>query len=330
MGVVEGRLYSVYVPEMLEPVEPQLRIFDNVVTVTTGLPADAADLVSKLGSADGAILTSKTRFTRSLADACDTLKIIGKYGVGIDNIDVSAATEKGILVCNTPGVNTNAVAELSLGLILAALRNIQVGKKHIGIHGWKDASLVGRELAGSVIGIVGYGSIARALLEKLSGLDLAKVLVYSESSRSLEYNSSLVEFTTLSTLLKNSDIVTIHKALTTDSRHLIGADEMRCMKKGSYIINTSRGSLIDEEALTRFLASGHLAGAALDVFDREPLPKESPLMSMDNVVVTPHIGGFTWSARQHMVTTMAKNIVGFLTERRVDPGSVVNPEVLRQ
>jgi phosphoglycerate dehydrogenase-like enzyme len=269
-----------------------------------------------------------TRITRTVLKACPGLKAIAKYGVGVDTIDVAAATEMGIPITNTPGINCNAVAEFSIGLMIAALRHIQRSKPHIKGSGWKNETFIGRQLSNCVLGIIGYGNIARLVIEKLTCLGVKRILVYSASNTPLRPDASGVEFTNLQNLLETADVVSIHKALTPGSEKMIGRKELQMMQPTSYLINTSRGSLINEDDLIDAINGGWIAGVALDVFDQEPLSQDHPLLSMNNAVLTPHIGGATSEARRDMVVTVAQNIVSLLTKRVIDPKYVVNPEVL--
>jgi len=288
------------------------------------------DLISILNRVDACLLTMNTRITRTVLEACPGLKVIAKYGVGVDTIDVAAATEMGIPVTNTPGINCNAVAEFSIGLIIAALRHIQRSKEHLNGGGWKNETFIGRQLSDSVLGIIGYGNIARLVIDKLNCLGVKRILVYSASNVPTQPDASGVEFTNLQTLLETADVVSIHKALTPDAERMIGRNELQMMQSSAYLVNTSRGSLINESALIDALNNGWIAGVALDVFDQEPLSQDHPLLSMKNAVLTPHIGGATIEARREMVMTVAKNIVSLLTKRAIDPKYIVNPEVLAE
>jgi len=324
---VKEKKWKVYVPEFLPPDKPQREILAKIAKIETGLAKDEAELIAKTSRADAVLLTLKTLMTRQVLESCPRLKIIGKYGVGTENIDIQAATELGIPVVNVPGLNSNAVAELSIGLILAVMRRIQEGKRHISAGGWRDESFLGDELIGSRVGIIGYGHIAKGVIRKLQGFEVGKILVFTESKRREKPEFKNVTLTNLQALLKESDIVTIHKSLTPQSQGLIGRREIGLMKKTAYLINTSRGSLVDERELIRALQARRIAGAALDVYEEEPLPRDHPLLFLDNVVLTPHIGGSTRRTRLQMVTAAARNVADFLEGQRIDPRCLVNQEV---
>ncbi len=282
-----------------------------------------------MSKADAALLTIKTPMTRKIIESCPKLKIIGKYGVGTENIDIDAATELGIPVVNVPGVNSNAVAELTIGLILSIMRHIPEGKNHIARGGWRDESLLGDELSGSIVGIIGYGQIAKRVIRKLRGFEIKEILVFSESRTREKPEFRNVTFTDLPGLLKESDIVTIHKSSTPKSKGLIGKDEINLMKKTAYLVNTSRGSLVDEVELVKALQDRRIAGAALDVYEKEPLAQDHPLLSLNNVVLTPHIGGSTRRTRVQMVTIAANNVANFLQGKKISPQYIVNQEVYK-
>lgn len=322
--------FSIYIPEYREPVEPQREILDPVAMIISDSVDNEGDLISILNRVDACLLTMKTRITRTVLEACPGLKVIAKYGVGVETVDVAAATARGIPVTNTPGINCNAVAEFSIGLIITALRHIQRAKEHLKGGGWKNETFTGRQLSDCVLGIIGYGNIARLVIGKLNCLGVKRILVYSASNAPTQPDASGVEFTYLQTLLETADVVSIHKALTPGAERMIGQKELQMMQPTAYLINTSRGGLINESALIDALNKGWIAGAALDVFDQEPLPQDHPLLSMKNAVLTPHIGGATIEARREMVMTVAKNIVRLLTKRAIDPKYVVNPEVLSE
>ena len=320
--------FSIYIPEYREPVEPQREILDPVAMILSDPVDNEDDLISILNRVDACLLTMKTRITRTVLEACPGLKVIAKYGVGVDTIDVAAATEMGIPVTNTPGINCNAVAEFSIGLMITALRHIQRSKEHLKRGGWKNETFIGCQLSECVLGIIGYGNIARLVIDKLNCLGVKRILVYSASNAPTQPEASGVEFTNLQTLLETADVVSIHKAVTPDSERMIGRKELQMMQPTAYLINTSRGALINESALIDALNDGWIAGVALDVFDQEPLFLDHPLLSMKNAVLTPHIGGATIEARREMVITVANNILRLLTKRAIDPKYVVNLEVL--
>jgi phosphoglycerate dehydrogenase-like enzyme len=323
-----NKRHTIYIPIFRAPIEPQRKILDSVAEIITGEAKSEAELISILKRVDVVLLTSRTKMMRTVIEACRNLRLIAKYGVGVENIDIDAATQMGIPVMNVPGVNSNAVAEFTIGLMLAALRGIQGAKELIRSGKWQDERFLGRELIDSSIGIIGYGNIAKRVIIKLQSFEVRKIFVFTESKSRETPEFSKVSFVDLQTLLKGSDIVSIHKTLTPSSKHLIGANELQLMQRSAYLINTSRGGLIEEGALVKALQQRWITGAALDVYEQEPLPSTSPLLSMDNVVLTPHIGGATVETREEMVTTVAKNTLDFLSGKEIDPKYIINPEVI--
>jgi phosphoglycerate dehydrogenase-like enzyme len=323
---MSNRKYTIYVPILRAPEEPQRAILEPLAKIITGEAKTEAELISNVQRADAILVPGRTRVTRTVMESCPNLKLIAKYGVAVDNIDIRAATELGIPVTNAPGVNSNAVAEMTIGLMLAVMRRIQFARELIRSGTWEDETSLGRELIGSSVGIVGYGNIARLVIRKLQGFEVRRILVFTESRRLEAPEFPNVAPAELETLLKESDIVSIHKALTPKSRGMIGESQLRLMKSSAFLINTSRGALVEEAAFIKALQEKWIAGAALDVYEQEPLSPRSPFLSMNHVVLTPHIGGATHETRERLVTTIARNIADFLTGKGVDPRYQVNPE----
>lgn len=317
----------IYIHEFLFPQEPQKKILRPLGEIEVGATQDEEELIDKLSRADAVLVTRATRLSRRVIEASPHLKVIGKYGVGVENIDIEAASELRIPVLNVPGVNASAVAEFTLGLMLTLTRRIQFAKNYMKTGGWRDSFLLGDELRNSTIGIIGFGDIARYVIRMLTGFNPKKILVFSKS-QSNPGDLSLVQFVDLEQLLAEADIVSIHKALTNESHGLIGKNELKAMKPTAYLINISRGGLIQEEALIQAIENNWIAGAALDVFREEPLPVDSPLLYYRNVVTTPHIGGSTMQTRLNVVTKAAQNVADILMEHQPDLRCLVNPEIL--
>jgi len=321
---VTGKKHTIYIPIIRAPVEPQRSILEPISKILTGEPKNEEEFIATLKRADAVLLTVRNRMNREIIDACPHLKLIAKYGVGVETIDVGAATEKGIPVINVPTVNSNAVAELTIGLMISVMRHIQEAKEHIRKRGWQTDRFIGSELIGCTVGIIGYGDIAKGVIRKLQGFEVKKILVFTESNRHVPNDFPNVAFVELDTLFKESDVISLHKSLTAKSKGLIGEESFRAMRKTAYFINTARGPVVDEKALIKALREGWIAGAALDVHEQEPLPQDSPFLTMENVVLTPHIGGSTHETRRKMVTTAAQNIADFLEGKEVDRRFFVN------
>ena len=327
---MKNKKWTVYIPEFLPPREPQLEILEPVAEIKSGFAKDEADFISIISKVDAIICSARPKMTRTVIEACPNLKIIAKYGVGLENIDIEAATDMGIPVTYNPGVNADAVATLTIGLLIAVVRRIQIGKAHIKESGaWRDPKFIGDDITDSTFGSIGYGNIAKSTIRKLQGFDVKKVLVYTETKGQEKPEFPNVEFVDLSHLLKESDFVSIHKSLTPQSRGLIGEAELKAMKKTAYLINTSRGGLVQEQALIQALREGVIAGAALDVFEKEPVDPNNPLLGMENVVTTPHIGGNTHRTKLTNFTDTAKNVVRMLQGEKVDLKFAANPGVFK-
>jgi glyoxylate reductase len=263
------------------------------------------DVITLLGEADAAITLLSDPVTRNVLQANPNLRIVSNFAVGYNNIDIEAARELGVTVTNTPGVLTEATADLTLALILAVTRRIVEGDDEVRTQArceWEPLKLLGASLQGKRLGIIGMGRIGSAVATRARafGLDVVGV-----SRRATEGEVSLDE------LLATSDIVSVHAPLTKETNHLLDAAAFAKMKRGAYVVNTSRGPLVDEHALCDALESGHLRGAALDVYEFEP--EVNPrLLRMTNVVLAPHIGSATEEARNAMARIAATNVLLFL------------------
>jgi len=260
---------------------------------------------------DVVIVRSRTKVTKEILEAGTQLKAVGRAGAGLDNIDVEAAQKKGLKILNTPEAPAEAVAELTLGLMLSLARNIPNADRAIKEGRWIKKELMGWELRGKTLGTIGLGNIGErvARLAKAFGM---KILITKRTPPDSALLRELeAEFVPLQTLLSRSDIVTIHIPYTPQTHHMISEKELSLMKKGAYIINTSRGAIIEEKALLSALQSGRLGGAALDVFEAEP-PTDWTLMQLPNVVCTPHIGAQTEEAQKTASVLLAEKIISSL------------------
>jgi len=263
---------------------------------------------------DALVTLLTDRVDRTVLEAGKGLRIVANVAVGVDNIDIATATRLGILVTNTPGVLTEATADLTWSLILAVARRVVEGDALVRsgrFRGWDFDLLRGMELRGKTLGIVGAGRIGRAVAHRARGFGM-KVLSHSRSAG-----------TSLRTLLKGSDVVSIHVPLTPATRHLIGAAELRLMKSTAILINSARGPIVDEKALIDTLRRRRIAGAGLDVYEREPVVPAA-LRRLSNVVLLPHLGSATVETRRRMLDMAVANVKAVLAGRR--PPNLVNPE----
>lgn len=277
--------------------------------VTTDLPKPLTenDMIKVIKGMD-AVIVGNDRVTARVFKAADRLKVISMHGVGVDHIDIKAAMEAGVVVTNTPGANTEAVAELTVGLIFTLTRRILPAHLSTRAGAWER--FVGTEVRGKTVGIIGLGRIGKAVARRMKALG-AKVLAY-DTIKDKDFAIQMqIEYVELEELLKSADIVTLHLPLTAQTENLLNSNRLNLMKKGSFLINTARGGLIDEDALVRALKSGHLGGAALDVYINQP-PEGSPLLKTDNCITLPHIGAYSVEALERMGMMAAENVVAVI------------------
>ena len=275
-------------------------------------PFTHEDFLKEVKDADAIFLASK-KIDEEILDAAPKLKIVARYGVGYDNVDVEACTKRGVYVTITPGVLSDAVADLALAFMLCLSRNIIEADKYTR-EKWarnEDKLRLGFDLKGKVCGIVGLGRIGFQVAKRVHGFGM-RILYYdivrNEEAERL-FGAKLVS---LDELLRESDYVTIHVFLNEKTRGMIGRRELSLMKKSAYIINTARGAVIDQTALVEFLKEKKIAGAGLDVFEKEPISLDDPLLKLDNVVLAPHMGSATVETRRAMARTAIKNIMAVL------------------
>ena len=262
-----------------------------------------------------------------LLDVAPTLRVVANLAVGYDNVDVPAATERGVIVTNTPDVLTEATADLTWALLLAAARRLGEGDRLVrsgGWEGWSPTQLLGQPVAGRTLGIIGMGKIGGAVARRARGFGMA-VRYHNRRAVPVPEGESLAELVDLDTLLRTSDILTVHAPLTDETHHLLDADALSRLRPHVVLVNTARGPIIDEVALVDALRTRTIAAAGLDVFEREPALTRA-LTELDNVVLAPHIGSATTEARAAMVRLCSENIVAVLNGDR--PLTPVNPEVL--
>jgi D-3-phosphoglycerate dehydrogenase / 2-oxoglutarate reductase len=273
-----------------------------------------AELQAAVQAADGMIVRSGTKVTAELIEQPGKLRAVVRAGVGVDNIDVAAATRKGIVVMNTPGGNTVSTAEQTITLLMALARHTPAADATMRQGKWERGKFVGTQLAGKTLGVVGLGRIGREVARRAAGLDM-KVLGYDPFLATDRAGQLGIEaMPDLDSLLPCVDFLTVHTPLTAETTNLIGARELGMMKKGARVINCARGGIINEEALADALKSGHIAGAALDVFVQEPPPADHPLLQMPNMVLTPHLGASTVEAQESVALEAAQLLIDFLTK----------------
>jgi glyoxylate reductase len=291
-------------------------------------PPSKAEIIKGATGCTGLVTLLSDPIDAGLMNSLPSLRVIAQCAVGYDNIDVQNATERNIAVTNTPGILTETTADLTWALILATCRRVPEADRYVRNGHWRVAwdpmMLLGRDIFGSTLGIIGAGRIGSAVARRACGFSMK--ILYHSRSRNEEIESDLnASRTDLETLLQESDIISIHVPLTDDTQGMIGIDELRMMKPSAILVNTSRGPVIDEYALTQALETGLIAGAGLDVFSDEPIPMDSGLLKLDNVVLLPHIGSASIDTRNKMAEMCARNLIIALQGER--PPNIVNPEV---
>jgi glyoxylate reductase len=323
---------KVFITRRLPNIElEQLHRIAKVEAWTERQPPPYSVLLDKVKEIDGLLCLLTDSIDKQLIDTGKSLKVIAQMAVGYDNIDVAAATDKNIPVANTPGVLTNATADLTWALLMAAARRIVEAERFVKAGEWKTwepTLLLGADLQGATLGIIGLGRIGQAVARRARGFDL-KILYYSRQQKEKEFEESIgVKYAELDTLLSESDFITLHTSLSAETYHLISDRSFQLMKSSAILINTARGAIVDAQALYQALITNQIAGAALDVTDPEPIPVDSPLLKLDNVIITPHIGSASYQTRAKMAQMAVDNLIAGLQGKRLP--NCVNEEVYQQ
>ena len=293
-------------------------------------PPTAPELKEKLADADGALINIMDRIDPTLLDAAPRLKVISQLAVGVDNIDIPECTRRGIVVGSTPGVLSKATADHGFALLLAAARRVVETDRWVRGNNWEFAFhplyWLGSDVNEATLGVVGLGQIGTEMARRALGFDM-KVIYNSRNPKPDLEDRYGFTYADLDTLLTSSDFISLHVPLTPDTRHLIGEPELRKMKSTAILINLSRGPVVDTDAICRALQEGWIAGAGLDVVDPEPIPDDHPLMALDNVTITPHIGSASSLSRRRMGLMAARNLLAGLQGESLE--HCVNPEVYK-
>lgn len=268
------------------------------------------DLLKAVADVDAIIVRSETQITADVLKACKKVKIVGRAGVGVDNIDVGAASKRGVIVVNVPGGNTISAAEHTVAMLLALSRNIPQANASMKQGEWKRSQFTGTELQGKVLGLIGLGRIGREVAKRLQSFGMS-VLGYDPYA-SEEYAKNFnIQLSSLDEIYAGADYITVHVPLNEGTRHMINAKTLKKMKPGVRLINCARGGIIDEKALADAIGSGQIKGAALDVFEAEPPAKGNPLLALGNVIVTPHLGASTEEAQVKVAQELAETLRDF-------------------
>ncbi len=293
-------------------------------------PTEKKELKKSLYDKIGLIPLLTDKIDKEILDSAPQLKIIANYAAGFNNIDVEEATKRGIMVTNTPDVLTETTADLTFGMIIGIARRIPEAERFLRkgrFKGWAPMLFLGADVHHKTLGIIGMGRIGKAVARRAMGFGM-RIIYYDKIRLSpVEEKNFSLNYKSMHYILKNADFITIHTPLTKETFHLFSDEEFTLMKKNAFIINTSRGPVIDEKALIRALKNKKIAGCALDVFENEPAVSKE-LLKMENVLLLPHIGSATFETRTNMALMCAENLITALIKNRIPP-NLVNPEVIK-
>ncbi len=308
--------YKVLVSDKLGDAGIQIFEADPEIEVDVKTDLSPEELKEIIGEYDGLAIRSATRVTEDLLEAADKLKVIGRAGIGVDNIDVPAATKRGILVMNTPGGNVVTTAEHAIAMMMSLTRNIPQGTMSLKEGRWDKKKLQGREIMNKTLGVIGFGKIGSVVAKRARGLKM-KVIVYDPVVTPEKIQKSGCESVSVDELYERADYITIHVPKIKKTANMINKDAFAKMKDGVMLINCARGGIVDEDALCEALKLGKVAGAAMDVFAEEPPPADHPLLPMDNVIVTPHLGASTAEAQTNVAVAIANQIADYLKNETI-------------
>lgn len=292
------------------------------------------EMIEMIGDADGAQVGILPPTTRRVMESCPNLKVVSRFGVGVDSIDLEAATQLGVMVCNVPGSNTTEVADHAMALLLSLTRRLYDAITSTRAGAWADDprargafTTTMRRLAGHTVGIVGFGNVGRAFANRVRGFGVSRILAYDPYVNQLAGDLYGVELVDFETLTAEADCISIHSSATDKSRYLFDADTFKRMKPTALLINTARGPIVNEEALADALEAGEIEAAAVDVTEIEPLPSDSRLLRLPNCFVTPHVAAMSAVFLAATSVMQAENIIRVLTGEK--PHGLANPEVIK-
>lgn len=303
-----------------QDVKPRDRLLERIgdrFALEVGVAPTEADVIENLQGKQVLFTTSRLPLTADVFEATDSLQLVSKIGTGLDSIDLDAAAANGVAVLYTPGMNALSVAEHALSLLLAVNRNVVVGRDALRNGLWRDEVPNARPVTGTTIGIIGFGNVGRRLAGLLSGFN-TDVLTYDPYVHDIDTDVTGAELVDLSTVLHSSDAVVVTAEHTAETHRMIDSDVLSQMNSSAILVNTARGAIVDQDALIEALANGTIAGAGLDVFEDEPLPRDSPLHEFENVVVTPHIAASSVRARSNIIDTLVECTHDFFEGNDID------------
>ena len=318
----------ILIPDSVDQVAIDILTQADGLRVTAPGNMSREDTIAALADADAMIIRSSTKADAALLEAAPKLKAIARAGVGVDNVDLDAATAKGIVVMNTPGGNTISTAEYTFGLMLSLARNIPQGDASLRAGNWDRKSFSGVELRGKTLGIIGLGRIGREVGKRAAAFEMQVIGYDPFVDEETAQQANITKVDTMDDLYAQSDFITLHSVITDETRGMINTESIAKMKQGVCIINAARGALINDNDLAQAIASGQVGGAALDVYASEPPPADHPLVGLKNVISTPHLAASTSDAQVNVAVEAAELIRDALLHGRY--ANVVNQDVLAQ
>lgn len=307
---------KVLVSDPISPKGIDLLRREEGLEVDVKLGLSPQDLLQAIPEYEALVVRSETKVTAAVVDAARSLKVVGRAGIGVDNVDVEAASKRGIIVMNTPGGNTITTAEHTISMLLALARKIPQAYTSLREKKWERKRFVGVEIFNKTLGVVGLGRIGSVVADRAKGLAM-NVVAYDPHISPEVAERLGVQFVELPELLRRSDFITVHVPMTPETRGLLGTEAFTQMKDGVRILNCARGGIVDEKALFEAVKSGKVAGAALDVFEKEP-PKDNPLLTLDEVIYTPHLGASTDEAQEQVGIAIAEQIIAYLKRSEIE------------
>lgn len=320
-------MFHILIPDNLD--KAGLNILGNREGITFQAAAKMSrdEVIAAIPNAAALIIRSATKVDRAMLEAAPNLKLVGRAGVGVDNVDLNAATDRGVIVMNAPDGNTVATAELAIGLMLALARHIPAAQAAMQAGQWEKKAFMGVELRNKTLGLIGFGRVGKAVAKRALAFEMT-VIAYDpyvsvDGARDLGVN-----MVALDDLYARSDFISLHAVTSQENRHMINAESISKMKDGVRIVNDSRGTLIDESALAQAIKDGKVAGAALDVYNQEPVEAGNPLIGLPGVIHTPHLGASTLEAQDEVAVQIAQQALDALFKNEYR--NVVNPDVMKR
>ncbi len=280
------------------------------------LGKDVERLKQLIADVDGIAIRSATKLTADVLDSAKNLKLIGRAGIGVDNVDIPHATKKGILIMNTPLSNAITTAEHAISMMMSLSRQIPQATASLRAGKWEKEKFMGREIFNKTLGLIGCGNIGKIVADRAKGLKM-KVIIADPYLKDEAVKQLGVEKVSLDELLKRADYITVHTPVTNETKNMLNATTFAKMKKGVFVLNCARGGIVNETDLAAAIETGQVAGAALDVFEKEPVDPNNPLLKLDKVIFTPHLGASTFEAQENVSTDLARQMVDYFLNGKI-------------